>query len=293
MIDEETRQRQNVQSTSNYLQREVPVTTKILVVDDEPLICQLLSYQLGGAGYDVATLHDGREALERLLVVKPDLVLLDVMMPGISGWDVCRQIRACSNIPVIMLTAKHADTDVVTGLNNGADDYLSKPFSLPQLLARIEAVLRRSTPTPTPPRPARVARPALRDAAPTPPAPAPVLTLEPDVPEPAAAPAPAATTRLGERFAQARHTRRLTLHQVERACGVRWEFLQAVEQEHFGIMSRPQLRHALLTYSAYLNVDLSEFMGRPTQKQEQLHMPLALVATLVLMLAVIVGFYLF
>lgn len=117
---------------------------KIMIVDDDPLIRQLLSYQLAGAGYHVCTVQNGTDALERLILDEPDLVLLDVVMPGISGWDVCNQIRTCSSVPVIMLTAKNADRDVVTGLVSGADDYIAKPFSQAQLLARIEAVLRRS-----------------------------------------------------------------------------------------------------------------------------------------------------
>src|SRR4051794_27239105 len=107
------------------------MTTKIMVVEDDTLIMQLLRYQLGGAGYDVIPVPNGRRALELLLLYQPDLILLDVMMPEISGWDVCRQIRACSAVPIIMLTAKGADDDVVAGLNAGADDYVTKPFSLP------------------------------------------------------------------------------------------------------------------------------------------------------------------
>src|SRR5690349_19305502 len=122
------------------------MATRIMVVDDEPAIGKLLLYQLSGFGYQVSYVRDGIAALERLTADRPDLILLDVMMPRISGWEICRQIRACSAVPVIMLTAKSADTDIVTGLQAGADDYITKPFSMAQLRARIEAVLRRAAP---------------------------------------------------------------------------------------------------------------------------------------------------
>src|SRR6476659_10031159 len=122
------------------------MTTRIMIVDDEPAIGKLLLYQLSGFGYQVSYVQDGLSALQRLTTERPDLVLLDVMMPHISGWEICRQIRAYSSVPVIMLTAKSADPDIVTGLQAGADDYITKPFSMAQLHARIEAVLRRATP---------------------------------------------------------------------------------------------------------------------------------------------------
>ncbi|MFO7169659.1 MAG: response regulator, partial [Chloroflexota bacterium] len=117
---------------------------KIMIVDDEAAIGRLLTYQLQGFGYEVCYVQDGLQALERVLLEQPDLILLDVMMPLVSGWDVCRQIRQSSNVPIIMLTGKNADADVVTGLQSGADDYVTKPFSVAQLHARIEAVLRRA-----------------------------------------------------------------------------------------------------------------------------------------------------
>src|SRR5262245_24801698 len=120
------------------------MTTRIMVVDDEPAIGKLLVYQLRSFGYQASYVDDGLAALRRFALEQPDLVLLDVMMPQISGWEVCRQIRACSSAPVIMLTAKGADPDVVTGLGAGADDYITKPFSMLQLQARIETALRRS-----------------------------------------------------------------------------------------------------------------------------------------------------
>jgi CheY-like chemotaxis protein len=115
-----------------------------MVVDDDPRIRRLLTYQLGNAGYDICAVERGREAVARLLETKPALVLLDVMLPDMTGWDVCRQIRQRSPVPIIMLTARDADADVVTGLKAGADDYVGKPYSVAQLLARVEAVLRRT-----------------------------------------------------------------------------------------------------------------------------------------------------
>src|SRR6185436_16875056 len=122
------------------------MSTRIMVVDDEPAIGKLLFYQLSGFGYQVSYIQDGLSALQRLTAERPDLVLLDVMMPQISGWEICREIRAYSTVPVIMLTAKSGDPDIVTGLEAGADDYITKPFSMAQLHARIEAVLRRASP---------------------------------------------------------------------------------------------------------------------------------------------------
>src|SRR3954454_12599349 len=122
------------------------MATRIMIVDDQPAIGKLLLYQLSGFGYQVSYIQDGLSALQRLTAGRPDLVLLDVMMPQISGWEICRQIRAYSTVPVIMLTAKSGDPDIVTGLEAGADDYITKPFSMAQLHARIEAVLRRAAP---------------------------------------------------------------------------------------------------------------------------------------------------
>ncbi|MCG8348576.1 MAG: response regulator [Chloroflexales bacterium] len=117
---------------------------QIMVIDDEPLICQLLTYQLGGAGYEVVAFQNGQEALKQLPLLRPDVILLDVVKPGLSGWDVCREIRHALSVPVIMLTAKCAEHDIITGLGTCADDYIAKPFSLSHLLARVEAVLRRT-----------------------------------------------------------------------------------------------------------------------------------------------------
>jgi CheY-like chemotaxis protein len=116
-----------------------------MVVDDDEVTGRLLLYQLQGFGYQAFHVQDGLQALQRVLIEQPDLILLDVMMPHVSGWDVCREIRSCSNVPIIMVTAKDSDDDVATGLAAGADDYIAKPFNMTQIQARIEAVLRRTS----------------------------------------------------------------------------------------------------------------------------------------------------
>ncbi|HTS14470.1 MAG TPA: response regulator transcription factor [Candidatus Sulfotelmatobacter sp.] len=115
----------------------------ILVVDDEPTVRETLAENLQREGYRVVTAADGREALSRFRADRPDLVVLDVMLPELSGVEVCRIIRAESAVPILMLTAKDAEIDTVVGLEVGADDYVTKPFSLRELLARIRALLRR------------------------------------------------------------------------------------------------------------------------------------------------------
>ena len=117
---------------------------KILVVDDDKNICELLRLYLVKEGYGVTIANDGTAALQEFDKLHPDLVLLDVMMPGIDGWEVCRKIRQNNQTPIIMLTAKGDVTDRITGLEMGADDYLVKPFEMKELMARINAVLRRS-----------------------------------------------------------------------------------------------------------------------------------------------------
>ncbi|GAB3107552.1 response regulator transcription factor [Janibacter alkaliphilus] len=117
--------------------------TRILVVEDEVSFSDPLSYLLSKEGYDVDVAEDGNAALASFTSQGADLVLLDLMLPGLSGVDVCREIRATSNVPVIMLTAKDGEIDKVVGLEIGADDYVTKPYSSRELLARIKAVLRR------------------------------------------------------------------------------------------------------------------------------------------------------
>ena len=116
----------------------------VLVVEDDPNIRELLQLYLEKDGYAVTLAADGGQGLDKFRAIKPNLVLLDVMMPVMDGWAVCKAIRAEGNTPVIMLTAKGELDDKVTGLKAGADDYVTKPFEMKELLARIEAVLRRS-----------------------------------------------------------------------------------------------------------------------------------------------------
>ena len=116
----------------------------VLVVEDDPNIRELLQLYLEKEGYAVTLAADGGQGLDKFRAIKPNLVLLDVMMPVMDGWAVCKAIRAESNTPVIMLTAKDDTEDKVTGLKAGADDYVTKPFEMKELLARIEAVLRRT-----------------------------------------------------------------------------------------------------------------------------------------------------
>lgn len=117
---------------------------KILVVDDEVKIVGLVRAYLEKDGYQVVAAHDGRQALEVARNERPDLVVLDLMLPEISGWDVCRTLRMESKVPVIMLTAQDEDTDKIVGLELGADDYMTKPFNPRELVARVHAILRRS-----------------------------------------------------------------------------------------------------------------------------------------------------
>ena len=120
---------------------------RILIVDDEPEIVRGLEDNLRFEGYETVSAPDGREGLALALGGAPDLILLDVAMPGLSGWDVCRELRRKGiDVPVIMLTARGAEADRVLGLELGADDYVTKPFSLRELLARARAVLRRPGP---------------------------------------------------------------------------------------------------------------------------------------------------
>lgn len=118
--------------------------TKILVVEDETSFSEALKYLLGREGFDVVVAETGTHALEIFDETNPDLLLLDLMLPGVSGTDVCRTIRAKSQVPIIMLTAKDTEIDKVVGLEIGADDYVTKPYSSRELIARIRAVLRRN-----------------------------------------------------------------------------------------------------------------------------------------------------
>jgi two-component system response regulator RegX3 len=118
--------------------------TKILVVEDEESFSEALSYLLAKEGFEVSVANNGAKAIEEFERNGADLVLLDLMLPGLSGTEVCRQIRTKSNVPVIMLTAKDSEIDKVVGLEIGADDFVTKPYSTRELVARIRAVLRRN-----------------------------------------------------------------------------------------------------------------------------------------------------
>ncbi len=123
---------------------------RVMVIEDEESLCALLEYNLGKEGFKVSLVSDGEEAIYAIEDEKPDLVILDWMLPHVSGIEICRQIRArgdLKDIPVIMLTARGEEDDRIRGLETGADDYLTKPFSMTELVARIRAVLRRARPT--------------------------------------------------------------------------------------------------------------------------------------------------
>ena len=119
--------------------------TKILVVEDEESFSEALAYLLGREGFDVIVADSGPKAIEEFDRVGADLVLLDLMLPGLSGTEVCKQLRQRSDVPIIMLTAKDSEVDKVVGLELGADDYVTKPYSSRELVARIRAVLRRNS----------------------------------------------------------------------------------------------------------------------------------------------------
>jgi DNA-binding response OmpR family regulator len=117
---------------------------KILIVDDDVNICELLRLYLEKDGFETLVANDGKTAVDYALKYSPDLVLLDIMLPLLDGWQVCRQIRKSSEVPIIMLTAKGETFDKILGLELGADDYVTKPFDTKEVIARIKAVLRRS-----------------------------------------------------------------------------------------------------------------------------------------------------
>ncbi|HEX2032741.1 MAG TPA: response regulator transcription factor [Chloroflexota bacterium] len=120
------------------------MATTLLVADDERSISELAKLYLSKEGYRVETAADGQEALDKARQLQPDLVILDIMLPRVDGWDVCRQLRKEGNTPIIMLTARTDDVDKIVGLELGADDYLTKPFNPRELVARVKAVLRRT-----------------------------------------------------------------------------------------------------------------------------------------------------
>ena len=118
-------------------------TTRVLVVEDERTIADAVTARLVAEGFDVQQVHDGLSAVERAAAWQPDMVVLDVMLPGLDGHEVCRRIQAQRAVPVLMLTARDDETDLLVGLGIGADDYMTKPFSMRELVARIRVLLRR------------------------------------------------------------------------------------------------------------------------------------------------------
>jgi two-component system alkaline phosphatase synthesis response regulator PhoP len=121
----------------------------ILIVDDEPNIIELGRLYLENEGYRIEASADGLEALDKFNRLQPALIVLDLMLPELDGWEVCKKIRATSNVPIIMLTARTDDIDKIVGLELGADDYMTKPYNPRELVARVKAVLRRGTPPPS------------------------------------------------------------------------------------------------------------------------------------------------
>jgi two-component system response regulator VicR len=142
------------------------MAARILVVDDEPPIVEILAYNLKRANYEVFVARDGEEALDKARRELPDLIILDLMLPRLDGLEVCRALRRERDVPIIMLTARDEEVDRVVGLELGADDYVVKPFSVRELMARVKNVLRRATPQPADAKPDTVrAGPLLVDAA--------------------------------------------------------------------------------------------------------------------------------
>ncbi len=121
---------------------------KVLVVDDEKLIVKGIRFSLEQDGMEVDCAYDGEEALEMIKSKEYDIILLDVMLPKLTGFEVCQQVREFSNIPIVMLTAKGEDMDKILGLEYGADDYITKPFNILEVKARLKAIIRRTTPKP-------------------------------------------------------------------------------------------------------------------------------------------------
>ncbi len=125
------------------------MSAKILIVDDEPPIVDMLSYNLRRGNYEVVIAWDGEEALQKARLEQPDLIILDLMLPRLDGLEVCRTLRRERDVPIIMLTARDDEIDRVVGLELGADDYVVKPFSMRELMARVKSVLRRTAPRPS------------------------------------------------------------------------------------------------------------------------------------------------
>ncbi len=129
---------------SSILMQGNEMGNKVLIVEDDPNLLETLKYNLRKESYDVVTAIDGEQALEVARKEKPDLIILDIMLPKLSGFEVCRILRKEMTAPILMLTAKADETDKIVGLEIGADDYVTKPFSMRELIARVRAMLRRT-----------------------------------------------------------------------------------------------------------------------------------------------------
>jgi DNA-binding response OmpR family regulator len=136
---------QNIKNTLAHQRNGVPLNeSTILVIEDEPSVGEVVSLYLRRAGFTVSVVRDGKQALERLNETLPTLVILDLMLPGVDGWEITRWLRERGDVPIIMLTARRDEIDRIAGLELGADDYVVKPFSPQELVSRVRAVLRRS-----------------------------------------------------------------------------------------------------------------------------------------------------
>lgn len=120
------------------------MSDKILIIDDDPVLVELIQYNLEKEGYDVCTARNGQEGIRSFFTNRPNLIILDLMMPKMNGYEVCKRIREMTDVPIVILTAKGREEDIIKGLDLGADDYLTKPFRVGVLLARVRAVLRRA-----------------------------------------------------------------------------------------------------------------------------------------------------
>ncbi len=120
------------------------MSDKILIIDDDPVLVELIQYNLKEEGYDVCTARNGQKGIRSFFTNRPNLIILDLMMPKMNGYEVCKRIREMTDVPIIILTAKGREEDIIKGLDLGADDYLTKPFRVGVLLARVRAVLRRA-----------------------------------------------------------------------------------------------------------------------------------------------------
>ena len=275
------------------------MTAKIMVIDDEPAIGNLLIYQLQEYNYQVVYISDALIAIQCLERERPDLILLDVMMPTISGWDLCREIRNGSDVPIIMITAKHADSDIATGLQAGADDYVTKPFSMTQLRARIESVLRRSTNQPqvthtraSTHTTARLTQPAISPAHTKQISTYQTKQVEVTNPQVGHTSTPSRMyASLGRRLREERLSRGLSLAQIEHDCKIRWEFLQAIEQENYAYVPRPQLRVILHVYASYFGLDMRQLANHTTSQPVSLSMLRYAVFATAMLLVVVVSFY--